>query len=284
MARSQEPGLPGDTFSLPVLRRLSRDTSESQGSPTVKGRRDVFANMVRTAINLYSVRELELPTVEILERVAAAGYDGVQFSSGFGDATADEVAGALDDLGLDVTAAHVSPDAMEEDTDGIVETYRTIGADGAVVPYLGTEHFETRTDAAATAERLDDLADAFASHEFDIHYHNHDHEFTDLGDATGMAVVADESSVLLEPDVGWIHTAGHDPVAFLERYGDRIDLVHMKDMADGEFREIGEGDVDMAACADAARAVDAEWLVYEHDDPDDPAASIDAGAAFLESL
>ncbi|PSP71903.1 sugar phosphate isomerase/epimerase, partial [Halobacteriales archaeon QH_6_68_27] len=40
--------------------------------------------MVRTAINLYSVRELDLPMPEILDRVAAAGYDGVQFSGDYG--------------------------------------------------------------------------------------------------------------------------------------------------------------------------------------------------------
>jgi len=62
-------------------------------------------------------------------------------------------------------------------------------------------------------------------------------------------------------------------------------LIHMKDMtADGEFAEIGEGVVDMAGCAAAAADAGGEWLIYEHDEPADPAASIDAGAEFLESL
>jgi sugar phosphate isomerase/epimerase len=242
--------------------------------------------MVRTAINLYSVRELERPMDEILDRVAAAGYDGVQFSGDYGDRSPAETADALAERDLAVTAAHVDLDAMEADPVGVVDDQRTIGADGAVVPWLGAEHFETRDDAEATAERLDALAAelADADEEFDLHYHNHDHEFVDVDGTNGFEAFAETSSVLLEPDVGWIHTAGYDPVDILERYGDRVEVVHMKDMADGEFAEIGEGDVDMQACADAARAIDAEWLVYEHDQPADPAASIDTGAAFLDDL
>lgn len=241
---------------------------------------------MQTAINLYSVRELSLPMDEILDRVAAAGYDGVQFSGDYGEFSPAETAEALTERGLDVTAAHVDLDAMEDDPAGVVDDQRTIGADGAVVPWLGAEHFETREAAESTAERLDSLAGelAEAGEDFDLHYHNHDHEFVDFDGTNGFETFADASSVLLEPDVGWIHTAGHDPVEILERYGERIEVVHMKDMADGEFAEIGEGEVDMQACADAARGIDAEWLVYEHDQPADPAASIDTGAAFLDDL
>jgi sugar phosphate isomerase/epimerase len=241
---------------------------------------------MQTAINLYSVRELDLPMDDILDRVAAAGYDGVQFSGDYGGLSPGETADALAERGLDVTAAHVDLDAMEADPDSVVEAQRTIGADGAVVPWLGADHFESREAAQATARRLDELASELAGtrDDFGLHYHNHDHEFVAFEETTGFEAFADASSVLLEPDVGWIHTAGHDPVETLERYADRIEVVHMKDMADGEFAEIGEGDVDMQACADTAREIDAEWLVYEHDQPADPAGSIDTGAAFLEDL
>jgi len=56
------------------------------------------------------------------------------------------------------------------------------------------------------------------------------------------------------------------------------------DLAAEASCEIGEGDVAVAACVEAARAAGIEWLVYEHDDPTDPAASIDTGAAFLKSV
>ena len=240
--------------------------------------------MVRTAINLYSVRDLDLPMDEILDRCAAAGYDGVQFSGGFGGLSAQELADHLDDLDLAVTAAHVDVDELESDPAEVVDFHETVGADGAVVPWLGPERFESREATLETADRVDGMGADMQEHGFDLHYHNHDHEFAAFDDTTGFEVFADHTDALLEPDVGWIETAGHDPVEILERYGDDIEIVHMKDMDDGEFCEIGDGDVDMQACADTAREIDAEWLVYEHDQPADPAASIDTGAEFLADL
>ena len=39
-------------------------------------------------MNLYTVRELNEPLLDVLDRIADAGYDGVQFG-GFGDAGVD---------------------------------------------------------------------------------------------------------------------------------------------------------------------------------------------------
>jgi sugar phosphate isomerase/epimerase len=239
------------------------------------------SGVARTAINLYTVRDLDEPILRTLERVADAGYDGVQFSGGFGDADVETVATALDDLGLDATGAHVGIDDLEADPAGVTDTYRRIGVDAVVVPYLPAEHFEAPAAVAETADRFDALADRLDA---GLHYHNHAHELVDIDGTNGFEAFADASSVGLEIDVGWVLTAGHDPAALVDRYADRIDLLHMKDMADGEFREIGDGDVDMAACASAARAAGASWLIYEHDEPSDPVASLEHGAAFLDSL
>ncbi|MFB6074932.1 MAG: sugar phosphate isomerase/epimerase family protein [Haloarculaceae archaeon] len=237
--------------------------------------------MARTAINLYSVRELDWPMSDILEAVAAAGYDGVQFSGTVGDAPPGEIADTVADLGLAVTPAHVGLDGLSDDPEAALAPYREVGADGAVVPWMEPEQFADRESAVASARLLEDLA---ASLSIPLHYHNHDHEFTVCGDETAFDAFAGACSVGLEVDVGWVETAGYDPAALIERYADRIDLVHMKDMRDGEFCELGDGDVDVQACADAARAVDASWLIYEHDEPADPAASIDRGAEVLDGL
>jgi len=242
---------------------------------------------MRTAINLYSVRELDEPTLDVLDRVAAAGYDGVQFSGGLGDAAAGEVRDRLDEHGLDVTPAHVGIGDIEDNTEAVLDTYAdALGCAGVVVPHLGEEHFESADAIDETADRLSALANDLGAGGVDLHYHNHAHEFTDLGDETGFErFIEATEDVYIELDVGWAQTGGADPIDLIERYGDRVPLIHMKDMtAGGEFAEIGEGVVDMAGCAAAAAEADGEWLIYEHDEPADPTASIDAGADFLASL
>lgn len=244
--------------------------------------------MARTAINLYSVRNLEEPMLEIVDRVADAGYDGVQISGGFRDATPEEVSKRIEEHGLDVAPVHIGIEALEDDLEATLADYKdTLRASGAVVPSLSEEHFDSADAVDRTVERLAALADELSTHGWDLHYHNHAREFADLGDESAFErLIPQVEDVGIELDVGWALVGGADPVEFIREYGESIDLLHMKDMDVSEegFREIGEGDVDMAACADAAHDVGVDWLIYEHDDPEDPAASIDAGAAFLNDL
>lgn len=244
---------------------------------------------MRTAINLYTVRELDGTMDEIVERVADAGYDGVQFSGGLRGASAESVRETLDDLDLAATQPHVGIDQLEDDLAGTVATYaETLGCSGAVVPHLDEANFASAEAVDGAAARLSALSDRLADVDWRLHYHNHAFEFADLDGETAFdrLVERTDDAVGLELDVGWTLAGGEDPADLLGRLGGRLDLVHMKDVhAESETpREIGEGDVDMQACADAARNVGADWLVYEHDTPEDPATSIDVGASFLASL
>lgn len=241
--------------------------------------------MTRTAINLYSVRELDEPTTATLDRVADAGYDGVQFSGGV-EGDVDAIRRTLAEHGLDVPPAHVGVDALGTDAEATLARYAAIGSDGVVVPWLPPEDFADESAVSDTLDRLAALADRVRSAGFSFHYHNHDQEFQSVGSTTGFDLLLAETDVGIELDVGWAATAGRNPAALLESIGDRGPLVHLKDVEveSGTPVEIGTGDVDVQACADAARDAGAEWLIYEHDHPVDPVASIEHGARFLASL
>ncbi|RYJ19526.1 sugar phosphate isomerase/epimerase [Halogeometricum borinquense] len=96
--------------------------------------------------------------------------------------------------------------------------------------------------------------------------------------------------VCFEVDVGEVTAAGFGPAAAVELAAGRIPCIHVRDVAaTGRFgtyanADPGEGDVDFDAVAHAARKSGTEWLVYEHDDPDDPHRTIDDGAALLGRL
>ena len=246
--------------------------------------------MARTAISLYSVRDLDESFSDVLGRVADAGYDGVQLSGGFDDISLEERRDRADDLGLSATPPHIDIESLEDGLETIVSEYEAaFGTSSVVVPYLGEEHFESAEKVDETTDRLLDLAADLDEHGWDLHYHNHAHEFTDLDGETGFERLVRKTGddLLIELDVGWALVGGFDPVDLIETYDHRIELLHMKDMVTDEtrgFREIGEGDVDMQACAEAGHAADVEWFIYEHDEPADPATSIATGGAFLDEL
>ena len=240
--------------------------------------------MVRTGIQLYTLRDLEDELPTLLRRVGETDFDGVEFA-GFGETSPEDAAVVLEDVGLEAAGAHVGIDALEADLDGVVETYAAVDCERVVVPYLDESHFESVAAVRETATRLSELADRLAERGLALGYHNHDHEFSPLegDDRCAFELLLDETddSLLIELDVGWAAAAGHDPTALLERLEGRSPLVHLKDVADGRPVELGEGEVDIDACAAAARDAGAEWLLYEHDAPSDPVASLGHGARTL---
>ena len=78
-----------------------------------------------------------------------------------------------------------------------------------------------------------------AKHGIKFFYHTHGYEFLPHGDGTLFDLLMAETKpeyVRIEMDVFWIVHPGQDPVKFLEKYGKRIDLMHVKDMKRGTPR------------------------------------------------
>ena len=228
-----------------------------------------------TAIQLYTLREMDGSVPELLARVADAGVDGVEYAYRVPEADTDAVRRALDETGLAVPGAHVPIDDLEDDQAATVERYRELRTERLVVPYLDDDCFATPERVREAAERLDRLADELADHDLPLLYHNHDAEFTDLGERTAFdALVEETDSVGFELDVGLATYAGADAAALLDRYGDRIELLHCTDThLDGDepaHAAFGTGDVEYEPIFAAADRAGIEWQIYENGSQNDP--------------
>ena len=85
----------------------------------------------------------------------------------------------------------------------------------------------------------------------------------------------DPALVKFELDCYWASFAGHDPLHILEKHGDRIRMLHLKDkLADGSMAPVGEGIIDFAAVLAKANDLGIKYGFVEHDNPVDPWASI----------
>jgi len=244
--------------------------------------------MVDIAVQLYTLRSLDAPLPELLDRVGAAGFDGVEFAYRVRESPIDDVLTALDRNGLEAASAHVSIDLLEDEYAETTAFYDRLGVDTLVVPWLDPNHFETTAAVDAVAKRLDGLARRLADDGFRLAYHNHDQEFATVDGTYAMERLLSrtDNRVGFEIDVGWALVGGADPVALIDRYADRITHVHAADVDvdRGASVALGNGDVDLDSVITSARRADVEWLVYEHDDPSDPVASTENGAKTLEEL
>lgn len=246
--------------------------------------------MVRTALQLHTLRPLDEPADRKLDMAVEAGYEGVQFTPDFAHTTPENLAEEVASRDLEVAGCHIDRELLEAEYDDTLESYRTLGTTDLVVSSYDPDAFESESGIADAASHLGGLADRLAGDGFALHYHNHYFEFADLDDRTGYEAFADasEGSIHLEVDTGLAYHGGADPAALIERYADRIDLVHLTDTIPGSnetaHTELGEGEVDLQACVDAVVDADVEWLIYENGRTDDPAASIVDAAETIEAL
>lgn len=242
---------------------------------------------MRTAIQLYSLRTVETPLPELVERVGAMGYDGVEFAYRVPDADADRVTAAMDRAGVRPAGAHV-PLERFEDLEATVDAYRSLGCPRLVVPYLPADLFADADGVARAATRLADLARALGERDLPLDYHNHDHEFTPLGDrgAYDALVASTPATVGLQVDVGLAARAGVPPADLLARHADRLASVHLKDyhLDSGRPAHLGDGDVPIEDCLAAARAANVEWAIVEFEESEIPVRSAERSLATLTSF
>lgn len=244
--------------------------------------------MVRSAIQLYTLRKIDEPVPALIERVGETDLEGVEFA-GLGDADPETVAAALDASGIEAVSAHVPLADLSNDFDAAVEAYREVGCETLVIPSADAERFADADAVDQFAEELTDLADRLADRGMGLGYHNHSFEFEDVdGEPALDRLVAETESVDFEFDVGLATYAGANPVRFLRAHADRIPLVHVTDSVpgdeDGLHVNYGEGQVDLATCAQIAAEIDAEWGIYEHGLTDDPVGALSEAERELPRL
>ncbi|MFB6139682.1 MAG: sugar phosphate isomerase/epimerase family protein [Halosimplex sp.] len=229
---------------------------------------------MHVGIQPYTMSELEEPLCDKLDRIGRAGFEGVELGA---DANTAAVRAALDRNDLEVASIASNLDELdgEDGFEAHLDASEAFGTDDVVAMWIGPEEFESRESVRRQAERLDEFADRLAERGLDLHYHNHAHEFTDLGETTGFEALVDATDAVgFEVDVGWAGVGGADPAALLGDIADRVSLVHVKDMdfATGEFCTFGEGDLDAGETVAAAREAGVEWALFENDEPVDPVA------------
>lgn len=98
----------------------------------------------------------------------------------------------------------------------------------------------------------------------------HPHSGTIVETEAQLARFCDETDpalIALAPDVAHLVRGGADPAAAIRRYADRIQYLHLKDIRDNEFVELGEGTLDLSAVVTALQDIGyAGWVVVELDD------------------
>lgn len=228
--------------------------------------------MKNVALQLWSIREVAgEDLLGTIEKVAEMGYDAAQFA-GFGEYTAEKVKAKMDEVGIKVAGAHVQLEELENDLEATLKFHATIGNDLIIVPYLGEERRSSKEDYKKIAEVLEEIGAELHAKGFTFAYHNHDFEFDQFEGQTGFEIIfgkTDPNHVKMELDCYWVAYAGYDPIDVIEKHGDRLISLHIKDKrseGDGYVStELGTGTLPLASYVEKGKAVSAKWFVVEQE-------------------
>ncbi|CAG7608240.1 hypothetical protein PAESOLCIP111_01041 [Paenibacillus solanacearum] len=95
-------------------------------------------------------------------------------------------------------------------------------------------------------------------------YHNHAAEFNEGTDFFDR--LTGTYKVKLAADLAWVHRAGQNVTAFIDRYAESIRYIHVKDTLGDQWKELGEGEVPLLPILKQASALQLPWWTVEQDD------------------
>ena len=183
--------------------------------------------MKKYGIQLYSLRDTTKDDFYgTLKAVADMGYKMVE-SAGFFGNDAKTVKAWLDELGLEICSTHTGVGLLADDFDATVQYHIDIGCKNLIIP--GAPH-GNMAEIDALVNNINKWQPILAANGIQLHYHNHWQEFVPNPDGSiAMDELASRTNVLFEIDTYWAYVAGEDPIAVLDKYGDRVKFIHLKD-------------------------------------------------------
>ena len=241
---------------------------------------------MKIAAQLYTIRDFTSNAEQIeesLKTIRYIGYNAVQVS-GFKYYDAAFISRVCKALGLEIAVTHTPLARITDDTENVINEHKLFGAKCVG---LGWYKMQSQKECGDFIKLLEKPVEQIHKAGLKFVYHNHEREFVKDGGVTIMEYFlqnTDPQKIGLLADLYWLQFAGVNPAAFLEKYKNRIDIVHLKDMKiirDGEgkcvqtFAEIFEGNMDYDNILSVCEKNGVKYAAVEQDIcPGDPFDSL----------
>lgn len=236
------------------------------------------------SVQLYTVRgALEEDFDGTLAKIAEYGYTQVEpfnFVTYF-----DDLKTGLAAHGLSAPTTHIGL-LTAEDVDDVFVKAKELGIETVIVPSTEPARWQSAEGIAGIAAELNAAAAKAAEYGLKVGYHNHHFEFESRIDGKhGLEILAEhlDPGVVLQVDTYWAYAGGADVPALLERLGDRVVALHVKD-GDGSLDDKKQVAVGTGALpvGDYLRAAPNALFVVELDDSEgDLLEAVGASREFL---
>jgi sugar phosphate isomerase/epimerase len=260
--------------------------------------------------------ELERDLDGTLREIVRIGYSEVEAANLPDKAGATALKRALDRAGLGCRSAHFHTPVLLGDIAGAIEIAQALGVEYMISStpwvadpsrrkssgnpqrdFLALMQSLTLDDWKWNAEQFNRIGEQVSQARLHFGYHNHGFDFR-ISDGKiafeELLRLTDPGYVAIEMDCGWVFNAGYDPVDFLQRYPERVQLLHLKDIEKKEpttefdirSLAVGSGAIDWKSVLRAAQATEVAGYFVELEPPfaRPPMEQLEASHEFLRSI
>ena len=269
-------------------------------------------------IMLGTVTGSESRARETLQRIKAAGYDGLELNRfmihpsslmvrmmtrAAGMPTGN--GGKLDwhallrESGLAVISLHADLGSLERETDVVIAEAKSFSTDKVVITGMYRFDYSDETAVRELADRLNRAGETLKAQGIRLFYHNHNVELLHAGSRRAYDVLLDETDpekVNFEFDSYWFTEGGADAKAWMKKLGSRMRLWHVTDRGSrqtgpamtpilkSDSVELGDGSMDLEGLLAIAKENGVEAVVLESHKNwvgNDPVRSLERSALWL---
>jgi sugar phosphate isomerase/epimerase len=286
------------TLALPVLGYTAcsgkKETPIETQAPTEVATPSVVYSD-RLGMQVFGVRQmLEKDLQGVFKALAEIGIKNIEL---FDPATLKTYVPIIKDLGMTPLSTHFLPGYIS----GKWDTVKKIGmtppqnynfqniVDDCVangVKYLGIaimmpEERQSMDDFKKFADLANKHGEISKQAGVQLYYHNHSFEFKPTGGLIPfdeMLKIFDPELVKIELDAFWVTIANNDPIQWINKLGNQLLFIHMKDLKAGTptdytvfevdhavFLEIGDGVIDFKKVLEAAKAAGVQYAFLDQD-------------------
>jgi sugar phosphate isomerase/epimerase len=196
----------------------------------------------------------------------------------------------LDRNGLRAPSTHVGGNALD-DLERQLEQAQILGHRYLIVASLPIRGQRTVDDYRRWADRFNEAGQRAQSSGIHIGFHNHANDHTPIDGVVPYDVLVertDPALVRMQLDTGNAAMAGRDPLEYMQKYGDRYWLFHIKDvprLGATSDTELGTGVVNFRRLLASIGDIDNKFLFVEQESyPGAPVESVRRDYTYISTL
>jgi len=234
-------------------------------------------------------------TEEAMRDIASVGYEGFELFDGnlmqYADRK-DELRSLMQSLHLEMVAVYsggnfIYPDVLSEELAKIEQVARLAAEFNATYLVVGGGAVRStgirEQDYQQLGQALEQVADMASRIGLIATYHPHLGTCVQAPDQ--LEKLFQYTSIGLCPDTAHVQAGGGDPTAILRQYASRVNYVHLKDIQQGVFVPLGQGEQNYRQMLAALKEAGYDgWITVELDSFPNPKRGAEISKAFLQQV